>query len=439
MDGIHLTVDQGMIRPPSPEERLLTRYTWCCQQFRENGSENAFTRDGNPVAWLLREVMDMVAQFPETRFVLGLQALAVRTFPVLSQVCFHCLCELFLGKPLVPVDSMSFVTDAAEYAFHKGIDFLVGRGLVIAVAVNKADESKATKDNYLLAPHVCGMLFRGREDLIRPTVIAQFGTLTLSKSIPAKDLIFPDNLRDRLALVSRAVAADRFDWVVGELARQGMRSGVTVLLYGPPGTGKTEFVRQLSRISGRNILQVDCAKLDASYYGEKPRNLRDFFRLARYASAISLLVPIVFVDEADGILGRRVQVEKASDKEENTTVNVILEELNTFTGILLAATNNIANLDPAMNRRFLLKAEFPVPDLPTLARIWRSKLPWLTPDEAVTLAERFPMSGGVIDNVVSLCLLEKIVDGKEPSLDRILRLCAEQGGQGRPSPIGFKR
>lgn len=439
MGGIHYTVDQGVIRPPSPEERLLARYTWCCQQFRENGSENAFEPGVNPVAWLLKEVMDMAVQFPETRFVLGLQALAVRTFPVLSQACFHCLCELFLDRPLAPVDSLSFVTDAAHYAFRKGIDFLVGQGLVIAVAVNKADESKATKDNYLLAPHVCGMLFRGREDLIRPTVIAQFGTLTLSKSIPAKDLIFPDSLRDRLALVSRAVSAERFDRVVGELAKHGMRGGVTVLLYGPPGTGKTEFVRQLARITGRNILQVDGAKLDASYYGEKPRNLRDFFRLARYASAISMLVPIVFVDEADGLLGRRVLVEKAADKEENTTVNVILEELNTFAGILLAATNNIANLDPAMNRRFLLKAEFPVPDLPTLGRIWRSKLPWLKPDEADTLAGRFPLSGGVIDNVVSLCLLEKIVDGKEPSLDRILRLCSEQGGQGRPSPIGFKR
>ena len=96
MGGIHFTVDQGVVRPPSPEERLLTRYTWCCQQFRENGSENAFEPGVNPVAWLLKEVMDMAVQFPETRFVLGLQALAIRTVPVLSQACFHCLCELFL-------------------------------------------------------------------------------------------------------------------------------------------------------------------------------------------------------------------------------------------------------------------------------------------------------------------------------------------------------
>ena len=421
----------------SPEERLLVRYSWCCQHFRESEVESM--RDGNPVSWLLREVMELMAQFPETRFVLGLRAIGVQSFPVLAQAVFHCLCELFLSNPLEPAAPSSFDTENAGYTFRRGIDYLVGRGLVVAVAVNKSDESKATKDNYLLAPHVCGTLFRGREDLIRPTVVAQFGTLTLSKDIPAKDLIFPDNLRDRLRLVSRAVAEDQFDRVVSELAGSGLRSGVTVLLYGPPSTGKTEFVRQLARTSGRNIFQVDFAKLDASYYGEKPRNLRDFFRLIRYASAISTLVPIIFIDEADGMLGRRVQVEKAVDKEENTTVNIILEELNTFSGILFAATNHIANLDPAMNRRFLLKAEFPVPDLPTLARIWQSKLPWLTKEDAGILAERFPMSGGVIDNVVSLCLLEKIVEGRDPSLERILRHCDEQSdGSGKMArKIGF--
>lgn len=439
MDGIHLTVEQGMIQPSSPEERLLSRYTWCCQQFRENGSENAFTRDGHPVVWLLKEVADMVVQFPETRFVLGLQTLAVRSFPVFSQAVFHCLCELFLGMPLVPVESSTFATDVADYTFRKGIEYLVGKDLVIAVAVNKSDESKATKDNYLLAPHVCEVLFRGREDLIRPTVIAQFGTLTLSKNIPAKDLIFPDNLRDRLELVSRAVAADRFNRVADELAKHGMRGGVTVLLYGPPGTGKTEFVRQLARITGRNILQVDCAKLDASYYGEKPRNLRDFFRLARYASAISQLVPIVFVDEADGLFGRRVEVQKASDKEESTSTSIILEEMNTFCGILIAATNHITTIDPAMYRRFLMKIEFPVPGRDVLARIWRAKLPWITSEDAEALAERFPLSGGIIDNVAALCLLERIIDGKTPTLDQILRHCAEQDGKERPAPIGFHR
>lgn len=213
MAGLQKPYDKGNSQVPPPEERLLIRYSWCCQQFRVNDAESSFTFDGHPVTWLLREVADLASRFPETRFVLGLQSIGLRNFPALSQAVFHCLCELFLEKPLEPANSSSFVTEDALYTFRKGIDFLVGQGLVIAIAVNKSDESRATKDNYLLAPHVCGTLFRGREDLIRPTVVAQFGTLTLGPSIPEKSLIFPDVLRGRLRLVSRAIAADRFDQV----------------------------------------------------------------------------------------------------------------------------------------------------------------------------------------------------------------------------------
>lgn len=426
---------EGPDRNLPPEDRLLVRLSWCCRKFREHS-----LIDGEePLSWLLRQVGGLLSLFPYTNFAKGIRSLGLNAFTNDSQAVFYCLCELFLASPLEPMDSSSFDSIDAKNSFKNGIEALVGNGLVIAVAVNSAEDSKATKDNYLLSPKVCGKLFHGREELIRPTVVSQFGTITASKDIRERTLIFPEDLRDRLRLVSRAVAVDQFDRVVKELTENGLRGSVTALLYGPPGTGKTEYVRQLARTTGRNILQVDCAKLDATYYGEKPRNMRDFFRLVRYASAISLSVPIIFIDEADGLLGRRVQVEKAADKEENTTVNIILEELNSFSGILLAATNNIANLDPAMNRRFLLKVEFPVPDLPTLARIWQIKLPWLTSDEADILAKRFPMSGGVIDNVASLCLLEKIVDGKAPSLDRILRLCAEQRGQGSSVPIGFRR
>lgn len=423
---------------PPPEERLLLRFSWCCKQYRENTDGNAFPSAGQPTAWLVGEVKDMINVFSGTRFVQGLLMLGATAFPMFAQAVFYCLCELFLAKPLEPANSSSFISNEADYAFKKGIEHLVGKGLVIAVAVNDPTESKAKKDHYLLSPEVCGVLFRGREELIRPTVAAQFGTITPSKDIRARTLIFPEDLQDRLRLVSQAVAADRFDRVVKELAQHGLRGGITVILFGPPGTGKTEFVRQLALSTGRNLYQVDGAKIDASYFGEKPRNLRDFFLLVRYMQAISNIVPIVFIDEADALLGKRVAVEKASDKEENTSSSVILEELNTFSGILFAATNFISTIDPAMYRRFLMKIEFPVPGREVIARIWRAKLPWITAEDAEALAERFPLSGGIIDNVASLCLLEKIIDGTAPTLDQILRHCHEQGGKERSTPIGFR-
>lgn len=149
-------------------------------------------------------------------------------------------------------------------------------------------------------------------------------------------------------------------------------------------------------------------------------------------------MPIIFIDEADGLLGRRGENLRASDKEENSNVNIILEELNTFSGILLASTNHITNVDPAMSRRFLVKAEFPVPDRAVLARIWRLKLPSLTEDEAAILADRFPLSGALVDNVVSMCILEQVVEGRAPTFERIMLHCSEQGGKERQTRIGFR-
>ena len=432
------TLNQGKEAVLQAENYLLKRISECCHKFRTGTFFSDFSEGNDPLTWLSTVIWGLVNQHPESRFVQGLLYIGVPALPQDAMAVFFCLCELFLDKPLAPADASAFETGYAQAVFDGGIEPLVGAGMVIAVAVNNPDESRARKDIYLLSPEVCGSLFRGREYMIRPSIVAQFGTLVPWMSIRRTTLIYPDRLLERISLITQAVSGNRYDQVVSELKEHGLRSGVTALLYGPPGTGKTEFVRQLALTTERNLIQVDCAKLDATYFGEKPRNLRDFFRLARYASAISVRVPIIFVDEADGLLGRRGENLRASDKEENSNVNIILEELNTFSGILLAATNHIANLDPAMSRRFLLKVEFPVPDRAVLVQIWRLKLPWLTEDEAGILAERFPLSAGVIDNVVGLCVLEKIVYGRNPSLEQILRLCESQSHGSNPRKrIGF--
>ena len=191
MDEIRKTSDNSASLSLPPEEQLLFRFSWACKQFRENCEKNALAVDGNPVAWLIREIREMMLQYPETRFVQGLQALGVIRLPVMAQCVLYCLCERFLAKPLEPVDSLSFISDEAQYAFRKGIDLLVGQGLAVAVAVNNSAELKATKDNYLLSPEVCRVLFRGREDLIRPTVVAQFGSITACRDIRERTKEFP--------------------------------------------------------------------------------------------------------------------------------------------------------------------------------------------------------------------------------------------------------
>ena len=145
------------------------------------------------------------------------------------------------------------------------------------------------------------------------------------------------------------------------------------------------------------------------------------------------------MDEADGILSRRVEVHRSADKEANEIANIVLQELNSFSGILIATTNLLENIDQALYRRFLFKIKFDLPDAEVRKSIWARKLPWLPPSAIEDLAERFELSGGQIDNIASLCLIDRILNDHNPSLDEIVAYCHEQTPEkeGRRNRIGF--
>ena len=119
-------------------------------------------------------------------------------------------------------------------------------------------------------------------------------------------------------------------------------------------------------------------------------------------------------------------VEHSADQMNNTIQNIILQEMETLEGILIATTNLITNLDPAFGRRFIYKVEFTAPDENTRSRIWRSMVPSLSEEDAFALAEDFPFSGGDIENVVRKSTVEYILSGSTPTLSSLRSLCGEE-------------
>jgi SpoVK/Ycf46/Vps4 family AAA+-type ATPase len=124
------------------------------------------------------------------------------------------------------------------------------------------------------------------------------------------------------------------------------------------------------------------------------------FRLAREENAVLLF------DEADAIATRRSStVEHGFLRESNTVVNVLLQELETFSGVVIFATNLAANFDPAFERRIRTHVLFEMPGVDEREQIWRVQVhPTLTPLAADVnfraLAERYEASGGDIRNAV---------------------------------------
>jgi hypothetical protein len=70
-------------------------------------------------------------------------------------------------------------------------------------------------------------------------------------------------------------------------------------------------------------------------------------------------------------------------------------------------------------------------------RIWLSKMPSLSEEDAQALATDFSFSGGEIDNIIRKATIMEVLDGKRPDLQDIRRLCREEKMHGDRARIGF--
>ena len=187
-------------------------------------------------------------------------------------------------------------------------------------------------------------------------------------------------------------------WGLGE--RHGTGLGLAFNFAGPPGTGKTICAEAIAHTLGMKLLLVNYAEVESMWMGETPKNVAALFRAAAEQRAV------LFFDEADAIAARRsVGVGQAQQREANTTVSVLLKELEAFNGVVIFATNLAANFDPAFERRIRTHVLFEMPGAEERERIWQVQLhPTKTPlaDDVNfrTLAERFAASGGDIKNAV---------------------------------------
>ena len=111
------------------------------------------------------------------------------------------------------------------------------------------------------------------------------------------------------------------------------------------------------------------------WMGETPKNIAAVFRRAREEHAV------LFFDEADAIACRRsTSVDHGFQRESNTVVSVLLQELESFNGVVIFATNLAANFDPAFERRIRSHVLFEMPGVDEREHIWRVQMhPTLTP------------------------------------------------------------
>ena len=266
-------------------------------------------------------------------------------------------------------------------------------------------------------------------------------SLVSHTSFTAKELFYTDKVNSKIARLTELLQPDKFEQVTERLSENGMRKGFACLFYGSPGTGKTETVNQLARLTGRDVMVVDVTKIKSCWVGESEQNIKKLFDRYRALVKRSDIAPILLFNEADGVLGIRQEgAQRAVDKMENSIQNIILQEMESLDGIMIATTNLTSNLDKAFERRFIYKIEFERPTVEAKKQIWKSMIPSLSDEFAQSLAQEFDLSGGQIENIARKRTVELILSGNDPSEEMMREYCREETlntHQGSRYKIGY--
>lgn len=320
-------------------------------------------------------------------------------------------------------------------SLKKGDSPLIRKGILESVI----EDGMRNPDYYHLTDKAKEELFPGM-DILEKSIKKDKSLIEFS-SFADKKLFYAPHIQSQIDRLGELLMPENFVKVTQRLSENGMRKGFACLFYGSPGTGKTETVNQLARMTGRDVMLVDVTQIKSCWVGESEQNIKSLFDRYRMHVKEKELAPILLFNEADAVLGIRQEgAQRAVDKMENSIQNIILQEMETLEGIMIATTNLTTNLDKAFERRFIYKIEFERPTIEARQQIWKSMIPSLTADLALSLAESYDLSGGQIENIARKRTVELILSGNEPTEQQIREYCQNESMDSRQinrRKIGF--
>lgn len=187
-------------------------------------------------------------------------------------------------------------------------------------------------------------------------------------------------------ILAPTVARAVYEWLLelnnsSELAAVGVQPRRMALLYGPPGTGKTTLAHHLAARRGVPLVVVQSERLMSKFMGEAEKNIATFFDWLKPVEGSCVLL----LDEFDGLARARGKSgESGVGASHDSISTILLQKIERFTGVGLAATNVATMMDAAMWRRFGLQISVDLPgEEQRFAILRKYALPFDLEDEAI--------------------------------------------------------
>ena len=201
------------------------------------------------------------------------------------------------------------------------------------------------------------------------------------------DLILPANVQFQLQQ-SLKHANYRLNILPSMPGFANHKIGYRILLSGMPGTGKSMAAEALATALDRPLVRLDLSNILSKWLGETEKLIGQIFDVAEAAGAVLVL------DEAEALLRQRSSNQGGSGG--STGVAYILTRFDRYSGVLVATTNRIEDLDEAFFRRFDDYSVLPIPDRATRVVLWTKMLGDEAKDIDYELVAQVAISGGLI-------------------------------------------
>lgn len=141
-------------------------------------------------------------------------------------------------------------------------------------------------------------------------------------------------------------------------------ASIGINLYGEPGTGKSISAEAIARSLCKNIIVADFSELIDMHWGNTEKHLTALFKQAEESGCI------IFIEEADGLLGQRTGTDSNSAAM-NGVKSHLLKLIDRSNAIIIYATNLFENFDRAFFRRILYHVKYPLPNKEELISLWQ--------------------------------------------------------------------